>query len=89
MNSEVDLRDIVSSLRPFIWHNLDDTEQMMYSKEERSVMRSVSFNSFSVQSLRNEELIEGRDTVLNIENRYIIDSLNSFTASYEIRLRGN
>ena len=89
VNSEVDLRDIVSSLRPFIWHNLDDTEQMMYSKEERPVIRSVNFNSFSVQSLRNEELIEGRDTVLNIENRYIIDSLNSFTASYEIRLRGN
>lgn len=82
----IDPLTIMSSLRPVIWHKLDDTEKSMYSKDERRLLSSLNLGKYEMQNISGDDRTEGGVDIYDSKIKFVIDSLNSFIGDFEFRV---
>ena len=76
----------LGSLHPVVWHPLDRTEGLMYSKEERKRVDATDFGSATEEILATEDRSAGGVEKYYQCSRWTIDAHNSFLYEMEYTL---
>ena len=76
----------LNSLRPVVWHSLDRTEGLMYSREERAVIDTTDFSRAVEEILVTEDRSTGGTEKYYLRSRWTIDANNSFLYEMECTL---
>ncbi len=82
-----DIEKLVKSLRPVVWHKLDDTEELLYrGGEEKDIYSTLDFDSSEAQILSESNAEENGEDVYRAKVRYVVNPENNFVADIAVRL---